>query len=462
MGRLTLKSFFRQLFSITYVQEGRTSLSDVASNTSWLIVDKGINLAAGLLVGVWVARYLGTVQFGQFNYALSYVLLFSPIAVLGLNDLVVRNVVRDPGNENEILGTALGLQIVASLLALATPIVIAVIVFPDDVQLQQLVFILALGVAFQPLSNIISYWFQAQLLSKYEVLARNWALLLVSLAKIGLILFGASLIAFAWANTVRAIIFTVVIFTLYGKARKSIKTWTFDTNQAQILLKDSWPLIISGLAIMIYTRFDQIMLSNIIGAGGNGIYAAAVRLSEIWYFLPVALGASFFPVIVRTRETQKEKIYSERMQLFFDIMTMSTYIIVVPLSIFAPWLIRILYGSAYAGAGAILRVHIWAFLFVSLGVSRSRWLIAENLVGFTMTSTILGAVVNVGLNYILIPRYAGLGAAWATLISYAVSAYLSSLLFVRTWPAFKQQSLSILIPFRVQSFFRDFRETVMK
>lgn len=426
-----------------------------------MIFDKGINLVAGLLIGVWVARYLGVTQYGQFNYAMAYVSLFSPIAMLGLNDLVVRNLVRNPTHGNDILGTAFVLQIISSLLAFGAPVVIAGVIFPDDTLFKDLIFIFALGFLMQPISNVLSYWFESQLQSKHSVLARNWALIIVSIAKIGLILWGASLVNFAWANTLQTMIFTLIIYHLYTKTRKSIKAWKFNGEQARLLLKDSWPLIISGLAVMIYMRIDQIMLSNMIGPDENGIYSAAVRLSELWYFLPVALGASLFPAIVRTREMRSEKTYNERMQLFFDVMTLSSYIIVIPLTIFAPLLIQILYGPAYAGSGGILRIHVWAFLFVSLGVSRSRWLIAENMTGISMISTILGAVVNIGINYLLIPKYTGAGAAWATFVSYAVSAYLTSLFFVSTRPVFKQQSLSLLSPLRGISIIRMIHKVVL-
>lgn len=454
-------STLRQLLNLLIQRKGGT-LTNIFQNTVWLVLDKGISLVFGLLVGVWVARYLGVDQFGKFNYAMSYILLFSPIVVLGVNDLVIRNIVRNPQDENETLGTAFLLQTIAAFLALILSVSIAYLVFPGQFILQRLAFIFSLGFIFQPFSNVISYWFQSQLQSKYLVVARNWALFIVSLLKIGFIFFGASLIAFVWANTVQVIIFSLVIFYLYKKNNKSIKEWKFSADQAQLLIQDSWPLIIAGLAVMVYTYFDQIMLSNMVSTEENGIYAAAVRLSELWYFIPVALSVSFFPMIVRMRETQKQEIYAERMQLFFDITTLSTYIIVFPLSVLAPWLVNILYGPAYVGAGAILRVHIWAFLFVSLGVSRSQWLITENLNGFAMVSTIMGAVINVGMNYILIPRYAGLGAAWATLISYAVSGYVSSVFWMKTRNNFIQLSLALALPLRCRTVIKNIWNVMMK
>ena len=243
----------------------------------------------------------------------------------------------------------------------------------------------------------------------------------------------------------------------YKTSQGQITAWRASFLQAKQLLKDSWPLIISGGAVTIYMKVDQIMLGNMATEGELGVYSAAVRLSELWYFIPTAIASSFFPTIIRSREHRSEQVHRERMQLFFDLMAGAAYVIVIPTALLAPLVVTTLFGADYAEAGLILRVHIWAFLFVSLGTARSRWLMAENMTRFSMTATILGAIVNIGLNFWLIPRYAGLGAAWATLISYAVSAYLSTLLLDRLWPLFGQLSLSALVPFRLFSLWKSFR-----
>jgi len=193
------------------------------------------------------------------------------------------------------------------------------------------------------------------------------------------------------------------------------------------------------------------MLGDMAGEEALGIYSAAVRLSELWYFIPMAVAGSVFPAIIRSRESQSDQVYRQRMQAFYDVMAGIAYAIALPLALIASPLVVTLFGAEYAEAGSVLRVHVWAFLFVSLGVARSQWLVAENMVQVSMFTAILGAVVNVMLNYWLIPQYAGLGAAWATVIAQAIAAYLSCVFSTRLWPVFRQLSLSLLVPLRLFS-----------
>jgi PST family polysaccharide transporter len=444
---------------ITKVRQ-RSNLFKIATNTGWLVVDKLISIVAGLLVGAWVARYLGPAQYGMLNYASAFVALFTPLVGLGLKDIVIREIVRDPADKDEILGTAFTLQFLAGFIALGLSIGIAYVSRPDDALARCLIAILSGRLIFLAGSNTLSYWFQSQIQSKFSVWARNLALVVIALVRVGLVLSQARLVAFAWAMLASNALVVLGMVVGYRASQGRIAAWRTSFLQAKQLLKDSWPLIISGVAVTIYMKVDQIMLGNMVTEGELGVYSAAVRLSELWYFIPTAIASSFFPTIIRSRENKSEQVHRERMQLFFDIMAGTAYLVVIPTAVLAPLVVTTLFGADYAEAGLILRVHIWAFLFVSLGTARSRWLMAENMTRFSMTATILGAIVNVGLNFWLIPQYAGLGAAWATLASQAVSAYLSSMLLTRLWPVFRQLTTSLLAPFRLLKILRSLRQIV--
>jgi PST family polysaccharide transporter len=429
----------------------QSGLRKIIANTGWLFVDNLVNVATGLLVGAWVARYLGPAQYGIFNYALALVSLLIPIVVLGLKDIVIRDIVRSPEDKDEILGTAFGLKLAGSLLALGLVIGVGQITRPEDVLIRWLVAILAGRFVFEALSQTLDYWFQSQVQAKFTVWAKNIGLLLSALVKIGLILSEAPLITFAWASLFEVFMFTVTLAALHRISQQTMFTWRVSFLRAKRLLRNSWPLIISNLAIIVYMRIGQVMLGNMAGEEVLGVYSAATRLSELWYFIPMAISSSVFPAIVLSRENESYIVYGKRMQVFYDIMAGIAYVIIIPLALLAPLIVTILFGSDYIEAGPILRVHVWAFIFISLGVSRSRWLIAENMIRFDMLATVLGAVVNIGLNFLLIPRYGGLGAAWAVTISQAVSTYLSSVLSRRLWSVFGQLSLSLLVPLRIFS-----------
>lgn len=439
--------------------DGRPSLQKILANTGWLFADRIFSIAVGLFVGAWVARYLGPERFGLYNYVLAFVALFAPLSQLGLDSIVVREIVRDPSHKEQILGTTLILRFTSSVLALILTVSVISLLRPEDNLTRWLVAIIAGGMVFRAFDTI-NLWFQSQVQSKYTVWAKNGGIALVALVKVVLILAQAPLIAFAWAALAEIALGAVGLVVAYHINGHHLKAWRGSFLCAKRLLKDSWPLILSGLAIMIYMRVDKIMLGEMAGDESVGLYSVATLISEVWYFMPMAVGASVFPAIVYSRQHQSEQVYRRRMQSFYDVMAGLGYAVAIPLALIASPLVTTLFGTDYAEAGPILAVHVWAFIFVGLGQARSKWLIAENMVQFSMFTTILGAVVNVGLNYWLIPKYAGLGAAWATVISYAVAAYLSCILSARLWPVFNQLTLSLLVPFRLSSLIRSLREVL--
>jgi polysaccharide transporter, PST family len=444
------------LSSIVARVSGHSELRRIIANVGWLFFDRILALLVGFLVGAWVARYLGPAQYGLYNYALVFSALFMPVVALGLENIVIRELVLQPQKKEELLGTAFILQLFASLLVFGLIVAVAYWLHHDDTLTRFLIAVVAGGIFFKALSDTVSYWFRAQVLSKYIVWSANIALAIVVVIKISLLSSQAPLSSFAWALLAQAIFFTLGITVFYHLSGQKIIDWRANFSIARRLLRDSWPLIFSGLAVVIYMKIDQLMLGNMVGNEALGIYSVAVHLSELWYFIPMVLASSVFPAIVRAREKQTQQIYQERLQFFYDIMALVAYAIAIPFAILAPSLVILVFGSAYAEAGSILTIHIWAFIFVSLGVARSQWLIAENMTRFAMFATIVGATVNVGMNLILIPRYGGIGAAWATLVSYAVAAYFSTLFINSKTPVFQQLSLALLTPLRPFSVWRTF------
>ncbi|MDB4306197.1 flippase [bacterium] len=437
----------------------RPSHRRIIANTAWLFVDKVVYAAVGIFVGVWVARYLQPASFGLYSYAMAIVGFLVPVAGLGLKSIVVRNIVREPAAKEEILGTMLILRFGASLL-LVTALVAALAcgIGPQDKILRWLIAIMSVQLIFSAFGNTVTCWFESQLQSKYIVWARNSAAVLAGLLKVGLILVSAQVIAFGIATAVQVFIFacgSIVLYQLTGNRLSSLRG---NVSRAKQLLADSWPLMFSGLAIVIHMRIDQIMLGHLADSKTLGIYSVAVRLSELWFFVPVAVAVSLFPAIVRSRENHTREVYGMRMQAFFDMMAGMAYVIAVPLTLIALPLVIALFGVEYAEAGPILRVHIWALVFVSLGVARGRRLLAENLVPFAMFTTVLGVTINIGFNVLLIPKFGGMGAAWATLFSQAAASYLSSLLYVPLWGVFRQATLALLVPLRLPSLLRSLRD----
>ena len=170
----------------------------------------------------------------------------------------------------------------------------------------------------------------------------------------------------------------------------------------------------------------------------RGLYSAAVRLSELWYFIPMAVVSSVFPSIVEARSSCVD-LYKKRLIQLFKLMTLMSLMLAVPISFMSDWIVQKLYGEGYSSSGVILLIHIWSGVFVFSGVASSRWFISENLQRFTFYRTLAGCLVSVALNYYLIPVYGVVGSAFASVVSQATASFLFNAFSFQTRPLFKMQ-----------------------
>lgn len=407
----------------------RPNLRRYFANTSWLLGEKILRMVVGLFVGVWVARYLGPEKFGLLSYAQSFVWLFATIATLGLDGIIVRQLVKEESKRDVLLGTAFCLKLIGAI-GVLLGLTIAINFTSNDRYTNILVFIIASATIFQSF-NVIDFYYQANVLSRYVVYANVISLFFSSIIKIVLILYEAPLVAFAWTIVFDSVVLAVGFIYFYLHNQFSFRAWKFKKSIAVSLLKDSWPLILSGMVISIYMKIDQVMIKEMMNAEAVGQYAAAVRISEAWYFIPVVISASLFPAIINAKK-QSEELYYVRLQKLYGLMIWLAIAIALPMTFLSDWVVHLLYGGQFNQAGSVLMIHIWAGVFVSLGVASGMWLLNENLQIFSTINTTIGAIVNVVLNYILIKRIGIEGAAWATLISYCVAAYLCLVLSKKT------------------------------
>jgi O-antigen/teichoic acid export membrane protein len=409
--------------------EHRPGLVNIIDNIGWLFFDKILRMGVGLLVGVWLARYLGPDQFGQLNYAIAFVGILSAVAGLGLNGIVVRDIVRKPEEARITLGTAFVLQVSGGILSVAITIGLINWLRSDDALTRTLVFVLSLSLLFRP-TEVVKYWFEAQVQSRYTVWVENGAFAIASVVRIAMIIHQAPLLAFVWISLVEAVLVAIGLIAVYSMKNDLHGTLTPSLSRAKQLLNDCWPLIFSSLAVSIYLRIDQIMLAEMVGDREVGVYAAAVRLSEIWYFVPMIIVASVLPSIVSAR-TNNPQLYEERLQRLYDILVILAFSIAIPVTIFADVIIVGLFGREYLEAGSVLSINVWAGIFVFLGTACGAYTTSENLSRFSLVQNSFGMLTNISLNLILIPQLGSKGAAIATLISYAAATF-SALAFSRT------------------------------
>lgn len=400
-------------------------------NTSWLFGEKILRITLGVFIGVWVARYLGPERFGVYAYAGSFVALFTAIASFGLDGIVVREIVKNENLENKLLATSFWLKLMG---AFAVLLILSIVVnfTKNDNSTNTLIFIIASASFFQSF-NVIDFYFRSKVLSRYVVYANFITLFISSILKIVLITINAPLIAFAWVVLFDSFIlaFGFIYFFVKKKPSFKIKEIKFSRVIAVSLLKDSWPLILSGIVVSIYMKIDQVMIKEMLNSESVGQYAAAVRLSEGWYFIPVVLTSSLFPAIINAKTNNKE-LYLVRLQRLYDLMVWMAIGVAIPMTFLSDWIVYLLYGPKFNEAGSVLMLHIWAGIFVALGVARSKWILAENLQNYTPIYLGFGLVINLLLNYYLINLYGINGAAWSTLISQCSATLIAPIFFKKT------------------------------
>lgn len=419
-------------------------LRKIMGNMGWLMFDRVVRMGMGLFVGVWVARYLGPAQFGSLNFALSFVALFGTLTTLGLEGLVVREVLHHTQDTHEILGTTLALRSGGSLLAVGLSIATLRLIQPHDKQALLLVSILSLTLVFQAFDTIDSF-FQSQVKSKITVWAKNAAFLIFAGLRVWLICTKAPLWTFAVAGTGEIALGAVGLVLGYRLTGGRLSAWTRSRERAALLLKQSWPLIFSGLAIMVYVRLDTVMLKVMQGDLAVGLYAAATKVSEVWYFIPVAIVSSVTPAIMKAKDDPE--LFYGRLRKLFSLMTVTAYVIGSIVALASHFIIRALYSNEYSSAAPVLAVHVWASVFVFLGVAQSPWDLSKNLLTLSLYRTVAGAVINAAMNLYLIPRYSAMGAAIATVVSYAISGVFANFFSAQTRPIFYMQ-MKAMIPGR--------------
>jgi len=409
-------------------------------NTSWLFSEKILRMVVGLFVGVWVARYLGPERFGLLSYAMAFVGLFVSISTLGLDGIVIRELVKDENKRDKLIGTAFWLKLAGGFVVLLF-LAAAVNLTSNDAYTNLLVFIIASATVFQSF-NVIDLYFQAKVLSKYVVFANIISLAISSIVKIVLIIIEAPLIAFAWTILFDSLVLAIGLVYFYLQNHLSFKDWNIEKSTAINLLKDSWPLILSGMVVAFYMRIDQVMIKEMMGASAVGQYAAAVRLSEAWYFIPMVVTSSLFPAIINAKK-QSEELYYTRLQKLYDFMVWMAVAIALPMTFLSDWVVKLLFGGEYIEAGSVLMIHVWTGLFVSLGVARGKWLLIENLQKYSIIYLGVGLISNVIANYYFIKIYGINGAAYATLLANGLGTIVTPFFIRKTRISFFMMIRSI-------------------
>ena len=447
-------------------------------NTAWLFTEQILRMIAGFLVGVWVARYLGPEKFGIFSYSLAFVSLFGGIAKLGLDGIVVRDLVKEPEKREVYLGTSFWLKLIGGIITFLI-IIIALIFqsvlryFPSLIHnpkfiIQNLnvshlslltsyishltshlltstnlyILIIACGIIFQSF-EVIDFYYQATVQAKYISIRKMIQLFLSSIIKIILVLVKADLIWFVLVTLFDAISLAIFSWSIYKSQGLPNFIKYFEWNTAKRLLKDSWPIALASLFIGIYRKIDQVFLQNLCDYQSVGIYNAAMRLIEIWLFIPVIGNSSFYPALVSAYH-KSNRLYNERIENLFMLYSAIFIVIGFIFVFFSDKIIVFLYGLKYIESAKILPLLIWSSIFISAETIVGSILRIENKTKHVLYSTIWGAIPAIILNPILIKKAGIFGSTYTFLISTFTGSLLFLLFYKETRKIFFLALKSIL------------------
>lgn len=408
----------------------RAVQSQTGSNAGWLLLDRVVRQGGSLLLNLLIARYLGVRGWGVLSYAAALASFAAAVANAGIDAVVVRDLVRSPERRLDVLGSALVVRLASGAVAVLGVVGVAWRFAPDPRDTVPVTVLLCLGVMFQAF-DVTDLWFQAARRVRAAALARL-AVFAASLALRGAILAGSGgVLAVATVTAGEGLLATGALAIAYRRAGQRMSQWRLDWGSVRALAREGWPLCLSGLAVMVYMRIDVVMLGAMSGTREVGLYGAATRLSEAWYLVPTSVAAAVAPAII-TAHAQDRRAYLILLRRLLRGLTLTAIAVAVVLTATAGPVVGLVFGSAYRGAEAILAIHVWSGVFVAAGVAQGTWSVCEGLTRLVLLRTVVGAIVNVVLNLVFIPAFAGVGAALATLIAYALSAVVLNALDYRT------------------------------
>lgn len=395
---------------------GNKSSVKTMKNSFWLIFERIFTMVIGVVVTAMAARYFGPENYGQFNYALAFVSLLSVFATLGLETLSVKALVEKEYSEGTILYSSMVIRIIGGIsIAIITYLAI-MIMEPNDFILHLLVLIASMTMIIKTL-DVIDYWIQAHQKAKIASSIKMGFYIFSSALKLLILFLDGGIILYALVYALDTLLVGLAIFLAYRHIREDKSQWKFDKKYAIEILKKSWYIILSGIMVTIYTRIDQVMLGAIMPSRAElGYYSAAVKIAEMWYFVPQALIISLQPIIMAARTNDSTR-YEKLLKILFSLVAWLSIFFGLFITVFAPFIIHLLYGAEYASSAGMLMISVWAGTFALMGSARNIWLISEGLLKYTFYFTVFGAIVNVVMNIILIPIIGGQGAAFATLAS---------------------------------------------
>ncbi len=413
----------------------------IARNLFWSVTGKIVTILGSLIVGIVVARYLGPAQYGLMNYVISVITIFTIFAQFGFDLIEIREEARKPLLRDYIIGTAFYLRIILALITLGL-IAIYVFTYETDVFVRKLVLIYSISVILSAFLVVRNH-FTALVWNEYVVKTEISRTIIGIIIKLVLLWFKASLIWFVWALVIDAFLLASGYALSYRKLIDSPRLWRFHPRIARYLIKQSFPLLLSGAAIVIYQRIDQVMLGNMLDKASVGYYSIAVRFVELLIFIPTIISQTVAPILIRNYQDNRIA-YQKNSIIFMNITTWLTVFPAILISLVSFPIVYYTFGKQYLPAVPILSIMSFKAIGAALAQTSGQLIIVEKKQNWVSLRNVIGCIVCVILNYILIRKYNVTGAAVVSIITMFSAGFLANLIIPPYRQIFKMQCHSLL------------------
>jgi len=420
----------------------REGLRKMKGNFIWLLADKILKMTVVMAVNIWVWNYLGSEQKGVWDYALAIVTMLSPLASLGIDSIIVRDLILHPEKKSILMGASFVLKLCGSILLVLVAGLFVYLKSPENHPLLFFVIITASSNIFLAFDSIDLHN-QAHLLSKYTVLSKSIGYLFTAALKVVLVLMGASLIAFVWMQFVEFAIGAMLMVYWFKRQGNKILSWNYDYSTAKALLIQSWPLIITSFLMFVQQNIEQMFIADWIDTKTLGIYATAAKIITLFGFIPMIIYSTVAPEIAKAKTTN-ESLFQFKLLRVYQIMFVTSAVIILGCFLFGNQVIKLLFKAEFQDAGLYMGIMSFRLLFVNYGVAKSLYIINNNLYKYFMITGVVGVVLNIALNYLWIPKYGANGAIWASIVSLFLSIILIDGFYEKTRVNFKIMMRSVV------------------
>lgn len=397
-------------------------------NGFWIISERIISTGITVAITLIAARYLGAVNYGILSYGLTLATIFTGLMKLGIDSIIVNELINNSQKQGSLLGTSIILRVVSSIFSILSIGLIAYALNSNDEVLVLVSVVQALILLFQAI-HILDYWFQSQLKSKYVSIAKIVATAISAIYSIYILVIVESVVWFAASTMLAALVIALLLYVFYRMQGGDRLSWSW--TDGQYILAKSYHFIIANVIAMMYVQIDKLMVGSMIGIAELGVYSAALLFCTAWVFLPDSIITSMRPSILSAR-LKSSSLYLRRLkQLYFVIFWLSI-VVSITIALLAPLLIGHLFGKAYAQGILVLQIAIWYVPLSVLGIARNIWLVAEDKGNYAKYILGFGLIVNIALNLILLPRIGILGAAITTVLTELITCFVAPLMFKET------------------------------